>query len=244
MLRGMHAATHALGFLAHPDGGPQPGVVMIPDVWGLSDLYRRLAQRLAGEGFAVLAIDPYRRTGRGTFTDPAGALAWLRELSDPVVLDTVQDAIDALAAEPAVGGGRIGVTGFCMGGQYALLAACTCRGLSACAPFYGMVRHPPGADPARKPRAPLEALADLRCPVLGFYGADDTLIPPADVDALRAALAASGEEAEIRVYPGAGHAFMNDTRADAYRPDAAANAWRRLVPFLRARLGGGARPGR
>jgi carboxymethylenebutenolidase len=237
MLGGMHAATHALGFLAHPAGGPHPGVVMVPDVWGVSDLYRRLAERLAGDGFAVLAIDPYRKTGRGTFTDPAGAQAWLRQLSDPVVLETVQEAIDGLAAEPTVAGRRIGVTGFCMGGQYALLAACTCRGLSACAPFYGMVRHPPGADPVRKPRAPLDALKDLRCPVLGFYGAEDALIPPADVEALRAALAASGHEAEVRVYPGAGHAFMNDARPDAYRPHAAADAWGRLVPFLRIRLG-------
>lgn len=226
----MRTEEDVLGFLAEPAGGPHPGVVMIPDVWGLSDLYRGLARRLAAEGFAVLAIDPYRRTGRGEFADPAGALAWIERLSDPLVLATVQEAIDAL------GDRRVGVTGFCMGGTYALLAACTARGLSACAPFYGMVRHAAGADPRLKPRAPLEALRDLRCPVLGFYGAEDALIPPADVAALRACLGASGQPAEIRVYPGAGHAFMNDARPETYRPEAAADAWRRLVPFLRERL--------
>jgi carboxymethylenebutenolidase len=234
----METALHPFGFLAYPGGGPHPGVVLVPDVWGLSDLYRRIAGRLAGEGFVVLAIDPYRKTGRGDFSDAAGALAWIRTLPDPVVLDTVQEAIDALAALPAVAGRRIGVTGFCMGGMYALLAACGCRFLSACAPFYGMVRYEAGLDPARKPRAPLAALPELTCPVQGFYGAEDPIIPRADVDALRAGLAASGPGGDVHVYPGAGHAFMNDARPEAYRPAAAEDAWHRLVPFLRARLAG------
>jgi carboxymethylenebutenolidase len=224
------------GFLAHPDGGPHPGVVMIPDVWGLSEFYRGLARRLADDGFAVLAIDPYRKTGRGDFQDVAGALAWIAQLSDPLVLETVQEAVDALAAHPAVAGRKVGVTGFCMGGQYALLAACSVRGLSACAPFYGMVRYAPGLDPARKPRAPLDALADLSCPVTGFYGAEDAIIPPADVEALRARLATSGQPYELHVYPGAGHAFMNEARPEMYRPAAAADAWPRLVQFFRTRL--------
>jgi carboxymethylenebutenolidase len=212
---------------------------VIPDVWGLSDHYRGLARRLAGEGFAVLAIDPYRKTGQPQLSDVASALAWIRELSDPLLLATVQDAIDALDAHPASAGRRCGVTGFCMGGQYALLAACACRGLSACAPFYGMVRYAEGLDPAKKPRSPLDALADLSCPVLGLYGAEDPIIPLADVRELERRLAKSGKPAELRVYPGAGHAFMNDTRPEMYRPDAAADAWPRLVVFLRDALGSG-----
>ena len=123
-----------------------------------------------------------------------------------------------------------------MGGQYALLAACGCRGLSACAPFYGMVRYAEGLDPRKKPRSPLDALADLSCPVLGLYGAEDAIIPPADVRELEQRLARSGQPAELRVYPGAGHAFMNDTRPEMFRPAAAADAWPRLIAFLRAQL--------
>ncbi|HJQ83856.1 MAG TPA: dienelactone hydrolase family protein [Candidatus Binatia bacterium] len=232
----MHAEEHAFGFLAHPDGPPVPGVVLIPDVWGLSDHYRELARRLAREGFAVIAIDPYRRTGKGEFSDPPGALAWIRRLPDPVVLATVQEAIDALAAHPAVAGRKIGVTGLCMGGQYALLAACSCRGVSACAPFYGMVGYDAGLDRALKPRSPLDALVDLRCPVLGLYGAEDPIIPPADVEELRTRLAQTGQPFDVRIYPNAGHAFMNETRPAMYRKDAAADAWPRLVAFLRERL--------
>ncbi|HLY37433.1 MAG TPA: dienelactone hydrolase family protein [Candidatus Binatia bacterium] len=223
----MRSEERPIGFFAHPDGGAVPGVVIIPDVWGLSDLYRGIARRLAADGFAALAIDPYRKTGKAEITDP---LAWIRTLSDPVILETVQEAIDALATP------KVGVMGCCMGGQYALLAACSCRGLSACVSFYGMVRYGSGLDPARKPRSPLDAIADLRCPLLGLYGEEDAFIPVADVEELRRRLAAAGKDFDLRLYPGAGHAFMNDTRPAAYRPEAAADAWRRMLAFFRERL--------
>jgi carboxymethylenebutenolidase len=229
------AGEHPFGYLAHPDEGAHPGVVMISDVWGLADHTRDLARRLAAEGFAVLAVDIYRKTGKGEFATPPEAMAWIAGLSDPLVLETVQEAIDALAGHPSATG-KVGVTGFCMGGQYALLAACGCSGLSACAPFYGMLRYAEGLEPAKKPRSPLEALADLQCPVEGFYGEQDAIIPVADVEALREALAAGGPGGTVHLYAEAGHAFMNDTRAELYRPEAAADAWSHLVPFLRSRL--------
>jgi carboxymethylenebutenolidase len=229
------AAELAEGFLAAPAGGPQPGVVIIPDVWGLADHTRDVAQRLAREGFAALALDVYRKTGRPELADVSAAMAWIRELSDPLVLETVQDGVDRLAAG-ASAGRKVGVIGFCMGGQYAWLAACACRGLSAAAPFYGMLRYEPGLDPAKKPRSPLDAVATLSCPALGLYGREDAIIPDADVDALEARLARQPQPFEIVRYEGAGHAFFNDTRPAMYRPAAAADAWRRLLAFLRARL--------
>ena len=232
----MPSERHPFGFLTFPAGGPHPGVVMVPDVWGVSDLYERLAGRLVDEGFAVLVVDPYRKTGRGEFSDPAGAMAFIRHLSDPLVLETIQEAIDALAAHPAVAGRKVGITGFCMGGMYVLHAAGSCRGLSAAAPFYGMIRNEPGLDPVKKPRPALDAIATLSCPVLGLYGEQDALIPVDDVRALAAALEASPHAGDVHIYPGAGHAFLNDTREDAYRPEAAADAWGRLVPFLRKHL--------
>jgi len=226
------SAALAEGFLAEPAARPAPGVVVIPDVWGLSDHTRDIAGRLAGEGFAALALDVYRKTGRPSLDDPAAALAWIRELSDPLVLETVQEGIDALAAHAAVAGRKVGAIGFCMGGQYAWLAACTCRGLSAVAPCYGMLRYAPGLDPTKKPRSPLDAVAELRCPALGLYGEEDAIIPNADVDELEVRLAQQRQPFEIVRYAGAGHAFLNDTRPALYRPEAAADAWRRLVAFL------------
>jgi len=231
----MRTQENEVGYLAHPDA-PAPGVVIVPDVWGLADHTRDLARRLAGDGFATLALDVYRKTGRPEISDPAQAMAWIRELSDPLVLETVQEGIDDLAAHAAVAGRKVGVIGFCMGGQYALLAACTCTGLSACAPFYGMLRYEEGLDAARKPRSPLEAIADLRCPLLGLYGEEDAIIPVADVREAETRLAATPHPAEIVLYTGAGHAFLNDTRPAMYREEAARDAWSRLVPFLRKHL--------
>jgi carboxymethylenebutenolidase len=230
----VRAAELREGFLAEPGDGPQPGVVVIPDVWGLSDHTRDIAQRLAREGFAALALDVYRKTGRPSLSDPAQAMAWIRELSDPLVLETVQEGIDALAR--LAGGRKVGLIGFCMGGQYAWLAACACRGLSAVAPFYGMLRYEPGLDATKKPREPLAAVADLSCPALGLYGREDAIIPNADVDELELRLARQRQPFEIVRYAGAGHAFLNDTRPAMYRPEAAADAWRRLLAFLRIHL--------
>ncbi|MDJ0787478.1 MAG: dienelactone hydrolase family protein [Myxococcota bacterium] len=233
----MEAQEDELGHLALPDTPTQgrlPGVVMIPDVWGLADHTRDLAQRLAAEGFAVRAVDVYRKTGRPDISDPSEAMPWIASLSDPLVLETLQEAVDDLAARPDVG--AVGITGFCMGGMYALLAACGCRGIAACAPFYGMLRYDEGLDPERKPRSPLDAIPDLTCPVLGLYGEDDALISVAEVRELEKGLAATGHDTEVVLYSGAGHAFMNDTREAMYRPEAARDAWARLVPFLRRHL--------
>jgi len=225
------------GFLALPDGGgPHPGVVLIPDVRGLYDHFRELAARLAREGFAVLAVDLYRRGGPPEITSAAVAMEWIAGLDDRQVLGDLQAATDFLSAHPAVAGRRVGITGFCMGGQYAILAACSCTGLAACAPFYGMLAYAPGLDPARKPRSPLDSAPDLGCPLLGFYGAEDMLIPLDQVEAFRRRVAASGQPAELRVYEGAGHAFMNDAQPERHHPEAAADAWPRLVAFLHEHL--------
>jgi carboxymethylenebutenolidase len=230
-----------LGHLAHPEGGPHPGVVMIHDVWGLSDHTRDLAGRLAGEGFGVLALDLYRREREVKIDDPG---AWMRGLSDPQVLDDVQAGVDFLGAHPATAGRRVGVTGFCMGGMYALLAACGCRGLAASVAYYGLLSHEhgilhaeAGLDPARKPRQPLDAVRDLGCPLLCFFGDRDEFVPLPDVEALRRRLARAAAPAEVVVYPDAGHAFMNDTRPDAYRPETARVAWQRMLDFFRQHLG-------
>lgn len=225
------------GFLAHPgDGGPHPGVVLIPDVRGLYEHFRELAARLAGEGFAVLAVDLYRRGAPPEITGPAVAMKWIAELPDPQVLGDLQAAIDFLSAHPAVSGRPVGITGFCMGGQYSILAACTCTGLSACAPFYGMLAYSAGLDAEKNPRSPLDAAADLSTPLLGFYGDVDPLIPVADVELFRERLGDTGQPAEVRVYAGAGHAFMNDAQPHAYHAESAADAWPRLVTFFREHL--------
>jgi carboxymethylenebutenolidase len=227
------------GHLAAPrEGGAHPGLLMIPDVHGLSPFYREMAARLAAQGFAVLAIDLYAREGAPKLADAAEAMRFIAGLPDARVLGDLAAAAEFLGAHPGVAGKPVGITGFCMGGQYALLAACSDPTLRACVSFYGMVRYPERNE--RKPRSPLDAAADLGCPYLGIFGADDGLIPAPDVEELRQRLRAAGKRSEIVVYPGCGHAFLNSMRPDAYRPEAAADAFGRAVEFLRRELGAAA----
>jgi carboxymethylenebutenolidase len=239
-MQGLVTADVELGFFAHPESGVHPGVVMIHDVWGLADHPRDLAGRLAREGFGVLALDLYRRLPEVSIENPG---AWMRDLSDPQVIGDVQAGVDFLAGHSATGGRSVGVTGFCMGGMYALLAACGCSGLSAAVPFYGLLSYEhgllhdeAGLDPARKPRQPLDAVRDLTCPVLAFYGDVDEFVPLDDIRRLESELARSVQAGEVVVYPEAGHAFMNETRPEAFRPVVAKDAWARMVAFLGERL--------
>ena len=152
-------------------------------------------------------------------------------------------AADFLAAHPSALDRSVGVIGFCMGGMYAVLAACLCHGFAASGPFYGLLsyRHGMlarelGLDPERKPHEPLAVAERLQCPLLGFFGAEDALVPLADVRELEAGFERSGRAHDVVVVEGAGHAFMNDTRPEAYREPQARLAWRRMVGFLREQL--------
>ena len=224
------------GYGAWPrSGAPHPGLVLIHDVRGLSEHYRDVARRFAAEGFFTFALDAYSREGAPDLPDMAAVFHWMRALPDGRVLGDIGAAVAFLAARSDVRTDAIGIAGFCMGGQYALMAACTVKRLAACVSWYGMLRYAETSE--LKPSSPLALAPRLGCPYLGLFGAEDAIIPLADVEELRAILTREGKTFEIKLYPGAGHAFFNDTRPDAYRPDAAADGWARAVTFLHRHLG-------
>src|SRR5262249_26240418 len=154
------------------------------DVRGLSEHYRDVARRFAAEGFFALALDLYSREGPPSLPDMEAVFRWMRALPDRRVLDDIAAAITTLAARPEAG--AVGITGFCMGGQSALMAASTVPGLRACVSWYGMLRYPETDE--RKPASPLDLAPRLACPYLGLFGAEDAIIPQADVDELRTIL--------------------------------------------------------
>ena len=220
--------------LSFGDDATDAAVVLLPDVHGVSPLYCEIAARLSAAGPRILLLDLYVREGSPRLTDMAAVQSWIANLSDTRVLDDVAHAVAHLRS-PAGGGVRkVGIAGFCLGGQYALMAATRLGELDACVAFYGMLRH--GVVTDRKLPPPAETAADLRCPVLGLFGADDPLIPPADLEAFRSGAVASRQPVDLRVFPGAGHAFVNDRRPDAYRPEAAREALRASIAFLQAQL--------
>jgi carboxymethylenebutenolidase len=213
--------------LARPaDGVRAPAVLVIQEAFGLNPHIRDVTQRVAAEGYVALAPDLYWRGGKGRtvgYHQLAEAIALMQSLSDADIVADVRSALGYLEGEAFVRPDRIGITGFCMGGRVSYLAACEVpEKIKACAPFYG------GG-------IPVEKTASLKAPVLAFFGEDDGFIPLDGVERLKAELARLGKQAEVVVYPGAGHGFFCNER-DSYRADAARDAWERLKKFLAAHL--------
>jgi carboxymethylenebutenolidase len=214
-------------YLARPKAkGTYPGVIVIQEWWGLNEHIKDVARRLAREGYVALAPDLYSCLGHNVTADPNEAGRLMSSLKQEQALKDLQATVGYLKGADGVDAGRIGVIGFCMGGTYALLLPCHNREIKAAAPFYGQVPSPP--DP----------LKNLACPVLYIYGDADGWITMADVSRLQDALKRYGKPGEVKIYPGAPHAFFNDTRKDVYRPTEAADAWRRVLDFFAGHLRG------
>ncbi len=223
-------------YFEHAAGTRGPALVLIPDVHGVSALYREIGAQLATAGFHTLVLDIYSREGAPRLGDFESVQAWIAALPDARVLADVDAAAQHLATRAEARPDAIGVLGFCVGGQYAIMAACRSDRFAAAVAFYGMLRHGrPG--PAKLP-APIETAAAIRCPLLGLFGADDPLIPASDVELLRADLERNARPFALHTFPGAGHAFVNDRRPESYRPDAARRAMELAVSFLRDNLAG------
>jgi carboxymethylenebutenolidase len=209
------------GYLAAPASGRGPGVLVIQEWWGLVDHIRDVCDRFAREGFVALAPDLYRGE---TTTDPDRAGHLMMGLEIERAARDLDGAVQALLAEPATDGPKVGAVGFCMGGALALYAACRNPRIGAVVDFYGI-----------HPNVKLD-FSGLQAAVLGIFAERDTFVPPEVAHKLEADLKAAGKRAHCEVYPGVDHGFFNDTRPDVYDADAAARAWSEALAFLRAEL--------
>jgi carboxymethylenebutenolidase len=206
-------------FVARPDDVEKaPAIILVHEWWGLTPHIEDIARRFAKEGFIAVATDLYE--GKST-KDAQEASKLMGALKQEDGLARLQAVLKRLRATPEVTG--VGVTGFCMGGTYALLLACNAK-VDASAPFYG----DPPADTA--------TIGKLSCPVL-FIGAEkDQWITVEKMNRLDSALKQSGKEGEVRIYKGADHAFFNDTRPEVYSRADAEDAWNRVIEFFNKHL--------
>lgn len=204
------------------DGPPRGAVLVIHENKGLNDWVRSVAGRLAGVGYAALAVDLLSaQGGTAAFSDPAAATAALSAISPQRFVTDLRSALAELQGRaPAQ---KLGIVGFCFGGGlvWRLLAAGEPR-LAAAAPFYGPLPENPDFSGSRTTA------------VLGFYGALDQRVT-ASQPAAQAALDRAGLVNELVVEPDADHAFFNDT-GQRYNPAAAADAWRRLQAWFGTHL--------
>jgi carboxymethylenebutenolidase len=212
--------TEASGEIFEPSGtGKAPALVLIQEWWGLNDHIRDLGQRFAKEGFLVLAPDLYH----GKITKDANeAGKMMTELDRDQAGSEVAGAVKALA-EHARSTGKVGVTGFCMGGAYTFAAAAMVPGVKVAVPFYGI------------PDTSKVDLGKIEIPVQAHVSKTDQWVKPEMVAEVKKKLDAKGVPMEMYVYD-AEHAFMNDTRPEVYNAGCAKEAWGRAVGFLKKHL--------
>ena len=217
-------------YLSLPDGnGPFPAVVVSQHGGGVDQFIRDISDRLAGAGYAACAPELYHRITDDMLADGSRPI---QHLSDPDIVADIDAAVDFLRSHAAVDGGRIGVTGFCMGGRVTWLAAATNPHFKAAVPYYGgNIMVPWGAAQ----RTPFELTAGIKCPVLFHFGEIDANPSQDDMAKFDAELTRLGIPHEFHTYPGADHAFMDHT-GPRHQQAAADASWPRTLAFFGARL--------
>jgi carboxymethylenebutenolidase len=249
-------------YLAKPEGeGPRPAVIVIHEIYGLNDQIKDVANRFAAQGYVAFAPHLYSRPGLVEVLTPANIeqamqfqmslardrmsdMAYVREemaklpaekretlqkvfpvyshLPGEQLTQDLVKAVDFLNDQSFVQVGKIASVGFCFGGGMSINLACHAR-LAACVVFYG-------SNPE-----PIEQVKNIVCPVLGLYGADDMRINQ-NLDKLVKAMVDTKKDFEMKIYPGAAHAFFNNTRKEVYREGPAKDSWERVLRFYKTCL--------
>jgi len=210
-----NGATSA--YVANPDSRSEKAVVVIQEWWGLNDHIKDIANRYADEGFIAIAPDLYRGKVAAN-SEEAGKMMQALKIEDG--LDTIKNSVEAARTKYELS--HFGITGFCMGGTFALRAACELEGFSAAAPFYGDV---PGEDVLQK----------LKTPTIFISATKDGWINSEKV----AALEEAAEKYELPIHSvkyEADHAFFNNTRPEVYDETAAKDAWALVIGFFNDKL--------
>lgn len=205
-------------YVARPHEDVAAGVLLIQEYWGINEHIRDLAGRFANEGYLCVAPDLYR--GRvAADKDEASAMMQALRIEDGI--EVIRKAVEAASKTYQVE--QFAIIGFCMGGTFALRAACEMPELKAAAPFYG---DTPEEDVLQK----------LKVPTLFIAGERDAWINPKKVNGLKEVAKKYDLPVEVVSYD-ADHAFFNDTRPQVYDVEAAKDAWRRVLELFKKHLG-------
>ncbi|MCY3693163.1 MAG: dienelactone hydrolase family protein [Chloroflexota bacterium] len=216
---------------------PYPAVLVAQHATGVDEFIQDICDRLAAEGYAAVAPNLYHRHSEEAIAASAnggprpspGAL-----LSDPDIVADINAAMDWLLNHDAVQSDRIGVTGFCMGGRVAWLAAASNPNFKAVVPYYGgnlMTTWGAGQTP------PFDLADDINCPMLFHFGEIDANPSQDDMQKLDAELSRLGKDHTFHTYPDADHAFMNPA-GGRYNEAAAVASWPRTLEFFAQHLNG------
>lgn len=227
-----HGGDEIEAYLARPLGpGPFGSVVVIHHMPGYDSATKEITRRFATLGYAALCPNLYSREAPGASPDDAAATARAQGgVPDERLVGDIDGAARYLRGLPSANG-KVGTIGYCSGGRQSVLAACSLP-LDAAVDCYGafVVGTPPEGFPL-KVRPLTDKLGELRCPLLGLFGADDSYPSPAQVAELDGLLTQHGKSFEFHTYDDAGHAFFSVDRP-SYRPAAAVDGWARIRDFF------------
>jgi carboxymethylenebutenolidase len=213
--------TDITGYMARPEDAVEveSGIIVIHEWWGLNDNIRMMTDKLAGEGYAALAVDLYNGNVAET---PDRARLYMGSVDKEEALENLGQAYTYLTDAQDVS--SVGTIGWCFGGGWSLQAALSQpEEIDATVIYYGQLV------------TDASELEELQMPILGIFGAEDEGIPPEKVKQFEKALNEAGVQNEIHIYEEADHAFANPS-GTRYNPEAAEDAWQKTVEFLEENL--------
>ncbi len=222
-------------FISGPDSNDVlPGLIIVHEIFGLTDHIKDLAQRFAKLNMRAYAPDLFSGV-EGAPLDSAGRenLDLMREvwskIPDNQFISDLRAVLVQMQRSKIVSHDKIGAIGYCMGGAIALMFASESPELSWIADYYGRIKYP--SLTKTKPKHPIDYVGALQCPMLGIFAGIDPLIPKSDIEDLSKQLEVHGKSHKIKVYPRAPHAFFNDRRPH-YNAEAATDAWQITLAFI------------
>ena len=203
-------------YLSKPIAPNGAGVILIHEFWGVNEQIKKTADKIAGEGYTVIAVDLYKGLVAQNVDE---AKKMKDEVTDEHAFGQIRHAILELEKN-GISENKIVLWGFCFGGSIAFKSAVENLGAGAYVIYYGsMITEQK------------DVLEKIQKPVLGIFGGQDAGIPFTKVESMKKMLDTLGKKNEIYVYPDAGHAFANDTR-ESFNPTAAKDAWEKTMTFL------------
>ena len=217
-------------YYARPAGVANPPIILVNmEIFGLHEYIKDVTRRLAHLGAFAIAPNYYFRSGADlTKIDDMSKLFPIVNAKSDTELNADLDATVAWAKSQGGDAGKLGIIGFCRGGRNVWHYSTHNPNLKAGVAFYGSLIDKSDATP----QSSIDMAAQVKEPVLGLYGEDDTGIKPEQVKQMEAALKADGKTAEFHIYPGAPHGFHADYRP-SYRKEQAEDAWNRAIGWFK-----------
>lgn len=224
--------TTLKGWLAWNDAasGKRPAVLVVHEWWGHNAYARKRADMLASLGYVALAVDMYGDGKQANHPDEAGKFAAEVAKNKPMARARFEAAMQLLRAQPNVDGSKLAAFGYCFGGSVALNMARAGEDLRAVASFHGGLATDAPAQPGA-----------VKAQIRVYTGADDKMIPPAQVEGFRQEMNNAGVNYQIVSYPGALHSFTNPDADElgkkfnlplAYNAAADKDSWAQATAFL------------